>query len=759
VITAGDDDAQTRQLIDANLKMEEDRKFVMSMCQDQQGCLWVGTEGGGVQRFDPRAPELHQWKEFTTKDGLGDDYAYALACDRLGRVWVGHLNHGVSVFNGQKWQNYEVVGGLSRPDTLSGPIGERVFAIKVCPTDGDVWIATNAGLARYSENQDAWQYYTQADGLPSDQLQAIAFDASGNIYVGTQCEGLARADASAAYRNWTIAQAPEFPGDASQSSLPSNLINDVLVTRAGSIYVATDAGLARSNDRGQSWTPYFGSYHLSRPAEAHSPFPLAEDYCTCLAEDAHQQIWVGHRQEFPDSFDGNMRTAGHSISEPSYVTAILQAHRGLVAATYGDGLLALPSPRAALEADSVLAASSLANLPSGAVPPQEGELRKLLAKHASPPPPNSAQSKVVVLPDDWRTQGEWLGRYGRYTAILAAMSNPGDYVWGAGGEPATYNVRIAPQFSDRDSVRYWRHWLYTTNPKSLEIPPVYLDSRIAHGWTTPDVNRRESEWDDHGEAYPQALDGPDLYCTIRIPSGRFRLSLYDFNKDGHEERNRFRDYEVSLWEHPADADLSDVSSVGARHALARSRIKDFWGSLYKNFAVQGPLCLTVQVRRNHSINAILAGVFLDTFEERPAPYFPATPELAAPSINVSDSAASDDEFLSQLQNRTAGSLVNLAQNRICYVMLLRHLLAEQRSEPISKRSPQIGTCYFALNQFDHWEACQRQQGLIPARDIEKSLKLDRSIPAYSGRGHQTVVECLQKKPTPPIGRPSEATAQ
>jgi ligand-binding sensor domain-containing protein len=146
VITAGDDDAQTRQLIDANLKMEEDRKFVMSMCQDQQGCLWVGTEGNGVQCFDPRAPELHQWTEFTTKDGLGDDYAYALACDRLGRIWAGGLRSGVSVFNGLKWQNYEVVGGLSRPDTLSGPLGERVFAIKVCPRDGDVWIATSCGL-------------------------------------------------------------------------------------------------------------------------------------------------------------------------------------------------------------------------------------------------------------------------------------------------------------------------------------------------------------------------------------------------------------------------------------------------------------------------------------------------------------------------------------------------------------------------------------------------------------------------------------
>ena len=31
---------------------------------------------------------------------LGDDDIYALACDKLGRIWVGNLNHGVSVYDG-----------------------------------------------------------------------------------------------------------------------------------------------------------------------------------------------------------------------------------------------------------------------------------------------------------------------------------------------------------------------------------------------------------------------------------------------------------------------------------------------------------------------------------------------------------------------------------------------------------------------------------------------------------------------------------
>ena len=115
--------------------------FIVALARDLAGNVWVGTEDQGVFRYNPAAAPDQQWRQFTTKDGLGDDNAYALACDTLGRVWAGQLNHGVAVFNGEKWRTYDV---------LNGPLGERVFRIACCPTDGDVWIATSAGLCRYS---------------------------------------------------------------------------------------------------------------------------------------------------------------------------------------------------------------------------------------------------------------------------------------------------------------------------------------------------------------------------------------------------------------------------------------------------------------------------------------------------------------------------------------------------------------------------------------------------------------------------------
>jgi hypothetical protein len=282
--------------------------FVMAMCRDAQGYIWVATEDQGACRCAPSAPLEQQYQWFTTHDGLGDDNAYAIACDKLGRIWVGHLNHGVSVYNGQKWQCYELLGGISRPDTLTGPLGERVFAIAVCPTDGDVWMATNCGLARYSQNQDTWSYYTRVEGLPSDQAQTLAFDADGNLYVGTQCDGIAMASAADNYKTWRVVTGPDkAPTTPIGDGLPTNFINAMLVAKDGAVYAATTTGLAYSQDHGKTWKYVRGQDYADKvrglykgpPEEWHeeSGAILAEDYVTCLAEGENGSLWIGFRSK------------------------------------------------------------------------------------------------------------------------------------------------------------------------------------------------------------------------------------------------------------------------------------------------------------------------------------------------------------------------------------------------------------------------------------------------------------------------------
>ena len=92
-----------------------------------------------------------------------------------------------------------------------------------------------------------------------------------------------------------------------------------------------------------------------------------------------------------------------------------------------------------------------------------------------------------------------------------------------------YDARMGLNHAPGDSMRYWVQWLATKDNRCLEMSPTYLHSRVLKKTTTWDVNRRESEWNDNGEAYPMTMDGPHIYCSLSVPAGLFYLSLYDMN--------------------------------------------------------------------------------------------------------------------------------------------------------------------------------------------------------------------------------------
>lgn len=60
---------------------------VQALIQDSRGIIWVGTNGGGLSRFNGSS-----FKTFTTRDGMPDNIVYSLCEDREGNIWIGSVN-------------------------------------------------------------------------------------------------------------------------------------------------------------------------------------------------------------------------------------------------------------------------------------------------------------------------------------------------------------------------------------------------------------------------------------------------------------------------------------------------------------------------------------------------------------------------------------------------------------------------------------------------------------------------------------------
>lgn len=744
----------------------------ISLCRDRSGEMWAGTEDNGVSHLADG-----KWQRFTSKDGLGDDNAYALVCDRLGRIWAGHLNHGVSVWNGKSWKNYGV---------LDGPLGERIYSIATSPVDGDVWIAHNAGLTRYSLQNDTWTHFTLATGLPTIELSALAFDSLGDLVLGTQHDGVLIGKSEDNFTSWTqIKGASTLPLSPVGSGLPSNFVNDVLVSDDDTIFVATDTGLARSSDFGETWNYLRGIdwedkvKGLSKPT-ASQPFQgnlnrelLREDYVTNLAEDQQGLLWLGYRQKgYEVRRPKTDRTLYVSAKDDSdkfpYISTLLPMNDGTATlAYYGEGVSTsektppfFPTKTEKIEienrrgwklnfADHV----PVAPFPKAAGVPSLDELASLLKLVQNRAMTPADASPIVALPDDWTTQDDWRGRYGKYWANLNAMLAPNDYVWGAGKETIYYAPQIGTNAAKDDALRYWVHWLYTDNCRSLEMPTIYFHSRLLKKLTDwPDdlekqKHRRQSEWDDHGEAYPMSQDGPNVNVTLSIPPGLFYLSLYNHNKDGHSGFNRARDYKISIRPHDYQKSPYDIKDFDAQPELVQGRWRDFWGGNYKKYMVKGPRELTIQVSRNYSFNTILADLFLDDISEEPDPYFdkPASDFKAlkwspAPNVGTKEDSAAEELWAALETSKTQDPLWWGSEGRLFYQALARFYSSAQKrtaTEQTKALWSRIGTSFYQLNLFPEWETMQEKRGLRTARAIEKALEWDQKS-NFNGKARSAI---------------------
>jgi len=599
------------------------------------------------------------------------------------------------VWNGASWKNY---------GPLEGPLGERVFDIAVCPTDGDVWIASDAGLARYSDLGDKWSYFSRANGMSADQVSGIAFDKDGNIYCATQADGVTMARAASKYTKWTNVRASApMPRSASGAGLPSNIVNDVLVAHgtsdgkgAGVVYAATDNGLAWSADQGATWRFVRGADWRANLAGLAKRVPavevsvaedelLVQDLSTCLAEDRSGLVWVGHLRKGCEARDPRtMRTTYASSDTPlvegddDFVRAMVDAPgTGLLIGRYGNptnsGVSAFgqddPSP-AQIAALAQGSTGPTPRFPSPAAPPGAAQLRAMTARLKA----LSTRLKPgegAFLGDDWATQGDWVGRYGRGQATLAAMDGGNREQFTRLSRGTDHVLVNTPGYAvsarngphDKMGIEPWVTW---ANPQTRN---ALYDPLVGH--------RRHAEWTDVSNflnLYPWAWEGPDVWVTVKVPAGVHRVSLYCYNKDGQNGANRFRDQPIELHRVPSgpprpDAVLvrlqqqraalqkrrltalktlapasqqvrvlnrqiaalgyqlsryaasADLVRVNETPILARARVTDFWDGVYKQFALCGPATFAFKVARDHSFGVLVSGVFFDPMTDplKPAP--------------------------------------------------------------------------------------------------------------------------------------------
>jgi len=143
--------------------------------EDHTGCLWLGSSGAGVFRWDAKGNK----SQIARTNGLSSDHIRAICEDTEGNIWLGTEGGGLNRLRTPLFSVYGMAQGF---------VSDRITGVSEGP-GGVLWIAMdNFGLSRFENGQAS----LVVSGKSMPRIASVLADREGRVWIGTHHEGVFR---------------------------------------------------------------------------------------------------------------------------------------------------------------------------------------------------------------------------------------------------------------------------------------------------------------------------------------------------------------------------------------------------------------------------------------------------------------------------------------------------------------------------------------------------------------------------------------
>jgi PAS domain S-box-containing protein len=258
----------------------------VSIFEDQEGMLWVGTGGGGVNKLDlqPKAFAVYH-NEPGDPNSLASNDVRAIYEDRFGVLWVGTYGGGLNRIERTAGGGGPIRVTHYQPDPADpGSLSNNnVLAIEGVRA-GSLWIGlVGESFGRFDRETETFVRYEPDPASPDLRLEGVRViheDRSGALWFGSWGKGLGRLDPETGQFS-VYAHDPEDP-----RSLSGNVVFSIYEDGAGDLWIGTlRDGLNRWDRDSQSFIHYKN--------DPEDPNSLSNDAVVAIQQDQGGTLWIG----------------------------------------------------------------------------------------------------------------------------------------------------------------------------------------------------------------------------------------------------------------------------------------------------------------------------------------------------------------------------------------------------------------------------------------------------------------------------------
>ncbi len=285
--------------------------LVSDIVEDNQGVLWIGTDKG-LNRLDLTKPVTKS--SFTHfKHKIGDSNSLSandierLFKDSNGTLWIGTLGGGLNRYHPQQ-QNFSHF--KHQPEDSNSLGGNRVLSIQE-DNQGGLWIGSRtAGLSKITPQRQVFghvkHHSSDPNSLSNNAIRAIYKDDLTGLWVGT-IDGLNHSSNQAPNQTPNQAGTPSFVHFKHQAlknnSLSFDFVLAIIKDAQHQLWIGTDYGLNRYNPASGQF-----SHFKHQPSNLAS---ISDNTVLSLFEDSEKNLWIGTWNGGLNRYDSQTQTFEH----------------------------------------------------------------------------------------------------------------------------------------------------------------------------------------------------------------------------------------------------------------------------------------------------------------------------------------------------------------------------------------------------------------------------------------------------------------